>query len=71
MNEKTLQDILNSSMPSLRMRLPKNNIETNIDYYGADKIDDLIGLINYLSSLENASSSCMKIEIWKRRLKLP
>ena len=52
MNEKTLQDILNSSMPSLRMRLPKNNIETNVDYYGADKIDDLIGLINYLSSLE-------------------
>jgi len=52
MNKKTIQEILNSSMPSLKMRLPESNIETNRDYYGADKIDDLIDLINYLSSLE-------------------
>jgi hypothetical protein len=52
MNEKTIQDILNSAMPSLKMRFPKNNIETNRDYHGEDKIDDLIGLINHLSSLE-------------------
>ena len=52
MNDKTLQDILNSSMPSLKMRMPENNIETNANYAGADKVDELINLVNYLSSLQ-------------------
>ena len=52
MNEKTLQDILNSAMPSLKMRMPENNIETNANYSGTDKVDELINLVNYLSSLQ-------------------
>ena len=52
MNEKTLQDILNSGTPSLKMRMPENNIETNANYAGAEKVDELIGLVNYLSSLQ-------------------
>ena len=52
MNEKTLQDILNSAMPSLKMRMPESNIETNTNYAGAGKADELIELINYLSSLQ-------------------
>jgi hypothetical protein len=52
MNEKTLQDILNSSMPSLKMRMPESNIETNANYAGTNKVDELINLVNYLSSLQ-------------------
>ena len=39
-------------MPSLKMRMPENNIETNANYAGADKVDELINLVNYLSSLQ-------------------
>lgn len=52
MNEKTLQDILNSAMPSLKMRMPDSNIETNTNYAGTNKVDELIDLVNYLSSLQ-------------------
>ena len=52
MNEKTLQDILNSAMPSLKMRMPDSNIETNTNYAGTNKVDELINLVNYLSSLQ-------------------
>lgn len=52
MNEKTLQDILNSAMPSLKMRMPERNIETNANYAGTNKVDELIDIVNYLSSLQ-------------------
>ena len=52
MNEKTLQDILNSAMPSLKMRMPDSNIETNTNYAGTNKVDELIDIVNYLSSLQ-------------------
>jgi len=52
MNEKTLQDILNSAMPSLKMRMPENNIDMKKDYFGTEKVGELIELINYLSSLQ-------------------
>ena len=55
MNEQTLQDILNSAMPSLKMRMPENNIETNANYSGTEKVGELIELINYLSSLQKGS----------------
>ena len=52
MNEKTLQDILNSAMPSLKMRMPENNVDMKKDYFGTEKVGELIELINYLSSLQ-------------------
>ena len=52
MNEKTLQDILNSAMPSLKMRMPENNNDMKKDYFGTEKVGELIELINYLSSLQ-------------------
>ena len=50
--QQTLQDILNSDIPSLKLRMPENNIETNANYTGADKVGELIELVNYLSSLQ-------------------
>jgi len=48
MNEKTIQEILNSSMPSLKIRMPNTKVKS--DYSGTEKVDELIELINYLSS---------------------